>query len=53
VINLAATLLAKFAVVIVLTLADEAGLVKTTTLSVDARVVAITSSDIFFALSAI
>lgn len=47
--NLAATLLAKFAVVIVLTFAEDAGLTSTTTLSVEDRVLATASSEIFFA----
>jgi hypothetical protein len=45
--SLAATELAKLAVVIVLTLALEAGLTSTTTLSVVDRVLAVGSSDIF------
>jgi hypothetical protein len=45
--SLAATELAKLAVVIVLTLALEAGLTSTTTLSVVDRVLATGSADIF------
>jgi hypothetical protein len=52
-INLAATLFAKLEVVIVLTFAVVDGLTSTTTLSFADRVVAIASSDIFFASLAI
>lgn len=47
VMSLAATELAKFAVVMVLTLGLDEGLTSTTTLSVDDRVLANGSDDIF------
>ena len=51
--SLAATVFAKFDTVIVCTFGEDAGLVKTTSLSFADRLVVTTSSDTFFESSAI